>query len=717
MSDTASFFSRLDRRIYAAVSALAGAGVAALLWLTGALDLWEAKTWDIRARLLADKGSATDRIGLILVDQNSLDWGREENGLSWPWPREIYGHLIRYCMEGGAKAVALDVLFTEPSAYGPGDDAQLGSAIKASGRVALALFLGEKTGNRKQWPEAIPRTGIAVDGLDDWLAGRGTAGIDYPLATFPVDEIAVPATMLANVQLAPDGDGVYRRLKLFGIFDGTVSPILGLGTLAAGNPGLAVGISPNAMTVGDRRVPIDAEGNAILRYRGPSGTHAAYSAAAVLQSAIRMMQDETPTVDPSVFDGRYVLIGFSAPGLYDLRPAPVSGVYPGVEIHATALDNLLSGDFIRPAPGALPFLMIVLLSVAVAASVTFLERTLKIILACTLLAAIPVVVAFAGYVQGFAVPLMAPELAVILTIFLSLALQYATEGRQKRYIKNAFSQYLSPIVIEQLIANPDRLKLGGERRRLSIFFSDLESFTRISESLDPEALTQLLNDYLTAMTGIIIEEGGTVDKYEGDAIIAFWNAPLDVPDHAARSVQAALRCQARLAQLRPRLCEQYGHDLKMRIGINTGDAVVGNFGSETKFDYTMLGDSVNLAARLEGTNKQFGTYTMVSEFTRNGLDDLFSFRGLGRVSVVGKAKPVSVFEPMYRKEYEARQGIFKAFEEAASFFYDGEFKSAGERFAEIARFDTPAQAYLKRCEYLIANPPEKWAGVWTVDQK
>ncbi len=227
---------------------------------------------------------------------------------------------------------------------------------------------------------------------------------------------------------------------------------------------------------------------------------------------------------------------------------------------------------------------------------------------------------------------------------------YSTEGRQKRYIKNAFKQYLSPAVIEQLISHPERLKLGGERRELSIFFSDLQGFTSISEGLSPEELTALLNEYLSAMTDIIQEEGGTVDKFEGDAIIAFWNAPLDLDDHALRAVRSALRCQESLARMRPAFRERVGKDLYMRIGINTGPAVVGNMGSHSRFDYTVLGDAVNLAARLEGINKQFKTYTMISQATLEQMADAFPVRELSRVAVVGRKEPVTVYEPMFEEE-------------------------------------------------------------------
>ncbi|MBN2060002.1 MAG: adenylate/guanylate cyclase domain-containing protein, partial [Deltaproteobacteria bacterium] len=194
-------------------------------------------------------------------------------------------------------------------------------------------------------------------------------------------------------------------------------------------------------------------------------------------------------------------------------------------------------------------------------------------------------------------------------------INYTIKGRQKRYIKNVFKQYLSPAVIERLVENPDKLALGGEMRELSIFFSDIQGFTGISEQLSPPELTALLNDYLSAMTDIILAEGGTIDKYEGDAIIAFWNAPLDVPDHAKRAVRSALLCGRKLSELRPGFRKRIGTDIYARIGINTGQVVVGNMGSNQRFDYTFLGDAGNLASRLEGVNKQFSTYLMVSEYT------------------------------------------------------------------------------------------------------
>ncbi len=244
-----------------------------------------------------------------------------------------------------------------------------------------------------------------------------------------------------------------------------------------------------------------------------------------------------------------------------------------------------------------------------------------------------------AYSRGFWLPLLAPAAAAALALIGGVLLNYAVEGRQKRYIRSAFRQYLSEAVIAQLVADPSRLTLGGEQRTLSIFFSDLQGFTGISEKLNPRELTSLLNEYLSAMTDIIQDAGGTVDKYEGDAIIAFWNAPLPLADHAARAVRAALLCQARLADIRPDLKARYGSELRMRIGVNTGPVVVGNMGSHNRFNYTILGDAANLASRLEGINKQFGTFTLISEATQAELavaaENEIAVRELGRVAVVG----------------------------------------------------------------------------------
>lgn len=697
---------------------LAGATLSLAFWSMDWLDTWECKTWDRRVSFLSKPGKATDDIILILLDQNSLDWGKKENGLSWPWPREIYGAIIDYCRRNGAKAFALDVLFTEPSKYGVEDDVSFVTSVSEFGRVASAVFLGKKSGSQKNWPLGLLEPKFKVIGLDKWLEMTGAEGIDFPRATLPIPELAQNSTVLCNVHLEPDPDGIYRRLKLFNIFDGRVLPSLGLGAYIAANPEVQINIEPRKLIIGDKIVPIDERGNTILRYRGLTGTHKSYSAASVLNSEILIRMGKEPSIhEKKAFKDKYVLFGFSAPGLYDLRSVPVSGVYPGVEIHASMLDNLISGDFMRKPSLWITVTLVFFLAFACAILTSFFKSPGGSVALSLIFISIPVTFSLGAYVKGVWLPFAVQETSVISTIILALVVNYATEGRQKRFIKNAFKQYLSPAVIDQLIQQPDRLKLGGERRLLSVFFSDLQGFTSISEGLSPEKLTTLLNTYLTAMTDIIHEEGGTVDKYEGDAIIAFWNAPLEVADHGSRLVRASLRCQAKLTEMRPTFKKLVDKDMFMRVGANTGQAVVGNMGSRTRFDYTMLGDAVNLAARLEGANKEFGTYTMISESTRDMLSDEFAIRELGRVVVVGRKKPVTVFEPMFPEEFKTNKENIEAFLKGLSLFYEGRFVSAIEIFLEIKDFDPVAAAYEKKCKEIMNSTPKNWQGVWVMTTK
>ena len=705
------------RMAQGALVGLAAAALAAALGLSGALDGFEGRSFDARVRLLARPAETSGRVALILLDQQSLDWGKDENGLSWPWPREVYTYIVNFCRRAGVRALAFDVLYSEPSTYGVYDDRAFAAAVGELGGFVAAIFPGEETGSATAWPADLATPSLAVAGLDRSTAGR-QAALGFPRAAFPIPELAGAARVLANVNFASDADGIYRRGHLFNVFDGETVPSLALGAyLARSRARPAVRIDGRRLWIDDRDIPIDGEGRTILRYRGPAGTHDAYSAAAVIQSELQILSGNQPTLDPELLRDRYVFFGFSAPGLFDLRPTPVSGVYPGVEINATMLDNLLAGDFMRTAPAWLAVLAAVVLAVAAGTAASATSGAAGNVLVYVFFVPLPAALAVAAFAVGLWLPLMAPSLAVIVALAAAGLLNYATEGRQKRFIKGAFSQYLSPTVIEELIAQPDRLKLGGERRELSIFFSDLQGFTSLSEGLSPEDLTALLNEYLSAMTDIIQDEGGTIDKFEGDAIIAFWNAPLDQPDHGLRAVRAALRCQATLAAMRPGLRERVGKDLHKRIGINSGPAVVGNMGSRTRFDYTMLGDAVNLAARLEGINKQFGTYTMISASTLALLGGEFPARELSRVAVVGRKEPVAVYEPMQVDEYQARRATLERFAEGLAGYYRGEFDPAEAVFQSIAAEDAPAARYADRCRELKSAPPEQRDGVWVMTSK
>jgi adenylate cyclase len=710
---------------------LASGALALGLTLPGLLDAFEGRTWDWRVRLLARPGPASGRIAVIVLDQASLDWGKEVNGLSWPWPRETYALVADFCRRGGAKALAFDVLYTEPSSYGVYDDEAFDRALAGYGRTAMAMFLGREQGTAENWPADLGQPAPEVQGLRRWLqlSARRRRALEFPRATFPIPEVAAHVPQLANTNLTPDSDGVYRRAQLFNLFDGRVVPSLALGTWLAGQAGpgadLSLRAAPGRLEVDGHRVPVDGLGRAVLRFRGPTLTHPAYSAAEILQSELALREGGQPKVDPALLEGRYVFFGFTAPGLFDLRTAPVQDAYPGVEVHATMLDNLLSGDFLRPLPWAAFAVLAILLAAAAGLAASFVSGAGRSALVYVAFLPLAPALSLGAYALGWWLPLVGSELGVALSLVASSLVNYATEGRQKRYLKSAFRQYLSPTVIEQLIAHPERLTLGGELREISIYFSDLQGFTTLSEMLNPKELTALLNEYLSAMTDIIQEEGGTIDKYEGDAIIAFWNAPVSQSDHAARAVRAALRCQEALSAMRPALRQRVGRDLFMRIGMNSGPAVVGNMGSRTRFDYTMLGDAVNLAARLEGVNKQFRTYTMVSAATLGLTGGAFPARELARVAVVGRKEPVTVFEPFFPEAYAARRALLESFAEALRAFYEGRFAQAADLFDRTAGEDPPAAAYLEKSRELAAaarsggagSPSQEWNGVWIMTSK
>ncbi len=472
--------------------------------------------------------------------------------------------------------------------------------------------------------------------------------------------------------------------------------------------------------MGRQHIPLDKDGHLRLRFRGPPlTTYRALSAASLVEAEMRLRDGSADGKMEQDLAGKYVFYGFSAPGLMDLRPTPVGGKTPGVELHATTLDNLLAGDFFTDVDLSFQYLLFAPVFIVAALLLMSCKRLLSLSGVVGLFMLMPFGLAVMSYQAGFYFHVMPFLLALTLSLAGGAGLNYVQEGRQRRFIKHSFKHYLSPHVIEELLQQPEKLQLGGVRKEISIFFSDLQGFTTISESLEPEVLTALLNEYLSAMTDIIQDEQGTVDKYEGDAIIAFWNAPLTITDHAERCVRAALRCQQELSRLRPLFKEQYGHELHMRIGINTGEAVVGNLGSASRFDYTMLGDAVNLAARLEGANKQFGIFTMISAATLAEIHGAFPVRELARLQVVGRAEPVTVYEPFLPETRPAADIILETFAKGLALFYNGDLQGATEVFETIAEDDIVAKCYLDKCALLVSTMSDchDWHGVWALTEK
>jgi adenylate cyclase len=700
---------------------LLAAVLALALRHTGGLEGWEHTAWGWRVRTFAPRSPPHPQVKVILLDQPSLDWGKKENGWAWPWPRTVYSAALEFCRRGGAKAIAFDVLFTEPSPYEAADDLALGEALRRTSNFVGALYLSARSGEATQWPATALPAPPVIQGLESWLTPHRAGPVTMPRATFPIPEVATNAFLLANVSDQPDADGVFRRAAQFRIFDGKAVPALGLAAFLAGEraAGTASSLRLNSgwLEVGNRRVPINDHGAAILRFHGNNGAHETVSAAAVIQSELRLQAGERPVLDPAVFKDAYVFFGFSAPGLLDAHPCPVNRAYPGVEIHATSLDNLLTAAFMREPPTVVVVLATLLLGALSGGVIALSRKAWQSVLAFVLLVPVPIAAGFAAYPLGWWWPVVDVEGAVVGALVGGLILNYATEGRQRAFLKRAFKHYLGAEVIDRIVADPTRLRLGGEKRELTIFFSDIEKFSSFSEKLDPETLTGLLNAYLSDMTDIILEEGGYLDKYIGDAIVAFWNAPADQPDHAIRAVRTVLRCQRMLVARRADYQQKTGVLLKARIGLHTGEVTVGNMGSRDRFNYTILGDAANLASRLEGANKVFGTYNLISELTWQRLGGQFVGRELGRIRVVGREQPVGVYE-VIGFAGEAVLGHVVEFESGLRQCLRGQWREALACFERHPE-DPPSAVYAAHCRKRLSAgvEPGPWDGVWSLTEK
>ncbi|MFA6938010.1 MAG: adenylate/guanylate cyclase domain-containing protein [Treponema sp.] len=663
------------------------------LYFLGVFDFLENKTYDNRTLLTSSALHTSDKICFVEVDQESIDWAKEKMGWGWPWPRSAYGDIVRYMNKGNAESVLFDILFTEPSVYGNKDDENFAEACSEYGNVVQTMFVNEED----------------------------------KTVLFPVEPIKNSARLISNITSAKDSDDVIRRTRLCFDYNGKNYSTLGTAPYVISKSKDENISTEDALEYLQKKLPVQKDGTLLLRYKKSLNDYLPYRASDILQSYYDEKKGKEPLIPSENFADADVYVAYYAPGLFDICSAPVSQVYPGVGVHITTYDNILNNNFVKKIPMWLTILYLLascfmgVLIIEIAERQKSQARTTVFTIAGAAFG-IVLIIAFSYvlFLYSVWIILVAPLFCFSFSFLADLFLNYLLEGRQKKFIKSAFSQYLSPVVIDQLISNPNKLKLGGEKREISIYFSDVQGFTSISENLTPEKLTEILNDYLSEMTDIILESGGTIDKYEGDALIAFWNAPTSEEDHAKRAIEAAMKCQQKLAELRPMLEKLSGGKMYQRIGMNTGYAVVGNMGSHSRFNYTMMGDSVNLASRLEGLNKQFGTYTMCSKETKEQAEKFginLKFRELAKVAVVGKKEAVTVYEPMEEDVFNQKKSEIEIFEKARVLFYDGKFSEALPLFESKSENDPPCKFYAEKCKVLIGKPQSEFDGVWHTTEK
>ncbi|MGQ9578757.1 MAG: CHASE2 domain-containing protein [Candidatus Aminicenantales bacterium] len=661
----------------------------------------EWKTWDLRQRQLAKKEEASRDIVLVMIDQPSLDvYSRQ--GISWPWPRQMYAACLDFMRVAGAKAVVIDLIMSEPSAYGIEDDELLAEAIKRHGRTFITIGLSRNNSpeEKKNFP-GVERFALSLP------EKNRAAVVETNSCLLPVPAVLNASHGGGNILFLPDQDAIFRRLPLYFRWHELIIPALPL-SVVKDLPG-------NKM----KPFPLDREGKLVLRFFGPPGTYKSYSIASLINSWVQLDAGLEPEVQPGEFKDKIVFIGSNAPGLLDLRPTPMSPVTPGVEIQATAVDNLLNGKAIRSPAVAVSILFILFFSLVNCLSLSLVAKIRWAGLFSLISFLAPAVLTAVAFKMGYWLELIPVHLAVFSGLILTSLLNYSFEGRERRFLKTVFKHYLSPEVIEKIIANPSLLKLGGEEKVVTSFFSDVAGFSSVSEKLPPQVLVRWLNFYLAAMTEIILEEGGTLDKYEGDAIIAFWNAPLDQPDHALRACRAAVRCQQALFKINPELEKIGGRQVRMRIGINSGKAVVGNMGSLKRFDYTAMGDTINLASRLEGAGKYYGVATLISQSTYQEVQAEVVVRPVDVIRVVGKRQPVVIYELLGMKNdfLPAEWEAVKAFWEAWEAYQRRDWQKALSLFASLPSDDL-TWLYIRRLEdFMVAPPPADWDGVYELKGK
>ncbi|MEA2599415.1 MAG: adenylate cyclase [Acidobacteriota bacterium] len=630
----------------------------------------------------------------------------------WPWRRSRVAELISRLKADGAKVIALDVVFSNPSPHEAGydlsaEDPVLAAALEKAGNVVLGYFFRRE------------RLGVNAETLEREVYNE-VDGESLPVPGRPGVEANLPLFASAAINQGffshERESGVLRHYALAITYSGGYYPPLALraSEVFLGGKGLALASRSGMAEVklADRRVLADEQGRLWVNYRGPAKTFETIPAGKVLAGQAA----------PGTFRDKLVFVGLTETGVGDVQSTPFGSEIPGVEVHANVADNLLTGRYIQDTGllRGVSLLAMALLALAVALLVLRPARHLLGAAAAALLVLVWPLLAYAAFVtRGWHLQALSPMLAGGLALVLSLRVRVATEEERAQRIRQTFEHYVSGPVVEEMIRHPERVKLGGERREMTVLFSDIRGFTSISETLDPEALVRLLNEFFTPMTRLVLENGGTLDKYMGDALMAFFGAPLAQPDHAARACHAALAMRDELV----RLNEGWHRDGKLPphltlgigIGLNSGEMSVGNVGSEVVFGYTVIGDNVNLGSRIEGLNKDYSTQILVSEFTAKAAGNGFLFCELDSVRVKGKQKPVGIHELLDAAPGSLDQaGRAALFNRGLAAYRAQDFAGAEALFTDLAdRLSyAPGKIFRERCRhYQEEPPPADWDGV------
>lgn len=661
------------------------------------------------------QGATIEEIIIVDIDDRSL----EKLGRFDQWPRDYHARLIDYIAGGGARAIGFDILFMEPDRDAAMDSALIAATARA-GIVYHAMAFSNANPDAFLYPMQAPPEGLDAVRFSLRATGAESRRADR------MDGRLVPlynaAAGIGYANFSPDNDSVIRTMPMFIDFAGrhyfALTLAMTMGMLGATPADLAVRLGSEITITPPGKpalhIPIDDNGRMQISYQGTFQTFRYIPYYDVLMQR----------VPQETFQNKIILVGTSAAGLSDIKPVPFQDSFPGVEVHANVLHNILTRQYITKQGT----LHTVINFTGLALLVALLTVLLK-----PIAGGIIGVVIILGYAalgkqwfadNAFWLELIRPLMAIVIAYLFVVLYRFIDEERNKRFIKNMFQHYITASVVDELLKRPEMLKLGGEKRVATAFFSDIRNFTTVSEDLSPEVLVAQLNDYLTSMTEVVFKYQGYLDKYEGDAIMAVYGVPVVMKDHARRACLAALEMQKELAELRRRWHDEKKPEFHVRMGINSGPMIAGNIGGKNRFDYTVIGDSVNLASRLEGANKSYGTSIMISEFTRELLNNEFPLRELDLLRVKGKNQPVRVYELLGGAEAEVsatKKEAIRIYEEGLTLYRRQQWDEASAAFRRalaVESEDGPSQTYLDRCAYFKANPvgPE-WDGVFEMKTK
>ncbi|OIO56860.1 MAG: hypothetical protein COX57_08420 [Alphaproteobacteria bacterium CG_4_10_14_0_2_um_filter_63_37] len=672
---------------------------------------------DLKAQdvVMADRpvSSPDPRVVIVAIDEPSLQaLGR------WPWPRQTTAKLIEALAP--ASTTALDVVFAEPES--PEADAALADAFAANGHV-VAGFFGTTDPHYQGALELLdPFSVTNLNILNKPEIDPDQLFYKYDNAEPGLADLLDHADMAGSFNVVPDADGVIRRYQAVVSVHKVLLPTLATAALAtARSSEVAVTLDRFGVTgvsvepLDDENLPLpvntDEYGQIALDYYGPAKTITTWSAVDVI----------TGKITPEQIKGKIVFIGATATGIYDVRVTPIAPDYPGVEIHATACSQILQGRFL--SAGAESFLLEALLILIAPMLVAFVIWRYKSTMA-----------GIGGLIVGIALMVWATRWGIGVQGwqinpsygFFTLLINYtAVQGyftlvvdRRGRFLRQAFGSYVSPGLVDQLLRDPDALALGGARKPLTILFSDIRGFTTLSEKLSAEEMVSLLNRYLAPMTKIVMDEFGTLDKYIGDAVMAFWNAPLNVPDHPARGLTAALHMIEALHEFNADQRKRGEPEIDIGIGLHTGEAVVGNMGADIRFDYTIIGDAVNLTSRLEGLTKMYHAHILCTEDLVQALGDAEVpgvLLPVDKVKVKGKKVPVTIFT-LVPDSFAAQQPLV---EQTWKDYLERRFDQAAQGYETLAAqglaFADPMACRAR--DYLTSPPPDDWDGAYTMTSK